>query len=120
MKIYLVRRIEDKGILGVFWGSPAAVWDTVDELGDPSSFEAAVLDFGAIYIDTPTEPAWQQYDDMSEEGPDYGPKDFAGYTPSVSFSDAIRAQSDMKWTRLDHTNEGVGLVRRVFDATEAK
>ena len=120
MKVYLVRRIEDKGVLGVFWGSPEAVWDCVDELGDPPFFEAAELTFGAIYIDTPTEPVWQQYSDMEEEGPDYGPEDFAGYTPNETFFSAIRDQASLKWKRLDYADEGVGLLRRIFDTRKDK
>jgi hypothetical protein len=115
MDVYLVRRIEDKGVLGIFWGSKADVWDAVDELGDPPIYEAARLKPGAVYFEGPQEPIWQQFEGMSEEGPDHGLEDFSGYTPSGSLSCQIREQDKLRWKQLDHTDEGVGLLRRIFD-----
>lgn len=119
MDVYLVRRVSDKGILGVFWGSPATVWDTVDELGDPCIFEAAKIGPGAIYIDGASEPVWGQYDDAAEDCYEVeGPEDFTGYTPSELLSNAIHDQKTLKWKRLDYTDEGVGMLRRILDKIE--
>lgn len=119
MHVYLVRRIADKGILGVFWGSPEEVWNTVDELCDPCIFEAAKIDSGAIFIDGPTEPVWQQYDDTDEDGTiTHGPEDFSGYTPSEMLDGVIRDQSLLTWKRLDYADEGAGILRQIRNEIE--
>ncbi len=115
MYVYLVRRIADKGVLGVFWGSPESVWNTVDELGDPCIFEAAKIDSGAIYIDGSSEPIWQQFDDMAEEEEvTESPKDFSSYIPSESLSLLIRDQSLLRWRRFNYADEGAGIIQQVL------
>lgn len=116
MKVYLVRRVEDKGILGVFWGSPACVWDCIDEIADPSDYEAAVLERGAIYA-CDKEPVWSQWEN---EDSDLQPEDFSGYTPSEGLGIAIRDQESLRWKRLDYADEGVGLIARIRERLPAK
>lgn len=103
MGVYLVRRIEDHGVLGIFWGDRYDVWSCVDEVGDPAIFEYAALKPGAIYAeDCSNEPQWPQ-DTISEdedEDEDAGGGRFAAYTSSESLSEAIHNQKRLRWHKF--------------------
>ena len=113
MSVYLVRRIETKGVLGIFWGSPADVWDAVDELGDPSAYEAARLRPGAIYA-RDEEPVWDQWHDVPPDA-DMTPETFAAYSSSEGLWNQITDQKELRWKPLDPADKGVGILARLQD-----
>lgn len=115
MQIYLVRRIEDHGILGIFWGSKADVWDCVDEVADPADYEyAAIRRPGGLYHGGEKEPQAVQFamDYEGENAPDFT---FEGYEPSELLSDAVYNQASLRWYPFDGACEGVGIIARAVE-----
>ena len=98
MSVYLVRRIDDQGILGIFWGTKEQVIDIIDEVADPVDFEAHKLFASAIYCEESTEPKWPQ-DEMrySREERRKLAKDFRRYTPSEWLAGVLADQEGYDW-----------------------
>ena len=115
MNIYLVRRAETKAILGVYWSeSLYNLWWTIDELGEPSIYEAAELcEPGAIHFPGQEPVAVQSNlcgDD--EENADFT---FAGAEPSQNLLASIHQQSALEWAALPDAREIEAYRRKAND-----
>lgn len=114
MKVYLIRRIETKGVLGIYWAnSISALWDTIDEVGDPGIYEYTVLrDAGGLFFPD-EEPVIADYDN-DDENADDADISWAEAVPSECFSEAIFFQDRYKWIAMPHTDEPGGMVHEAF------
>ena len=121
MGTYLVRHKETKEIQGIFWGTKAEIWDTMDELGDPADCEYAPLSHGALYtaLQYGKGLRYPQADkgEINDETTDF---DWSQFSISERFWEEIAVQTKLKWKSFDFANEGVGLIKRIRDEREKK
>jgi len=115
MQIYLVRHIETKEIAGLFCGSKVEVWDTVDEIDDPYSYEYAVLNSGAIYTHAiiGEGPIAQQWDFKKDDDEESIPFDWSSFNESEVFCEQLHCQNQLRWHRFDASDVGIGLIARI-------
>jgi hypothetical protein len=116
MKVCLVRNVETKKLLGVYWGDPASIWDAVDECTDPSDYEYANLKHGGLYWGD-EEPEALQYGAMDDDSPHFS---WDGLQSTEALCDAIHDQSRLRWRRFDYADQGVGLVARIVRQVDAE
>lgn len=118
MKIYLIREAGTTKIHGIFWAkNPADLWDAVDYMSDPPVFEhAEIRSAGGIWHDFACDET--KATDQSDDSED----DFV-FHPMSQTSDAVfevaLGQTTHQWVRFDYTDEGVGLLARIFREPDA-
>jgi hypothetical protein len=116
MKIYLVRRHNSAEIHGIFWAKNMyALWDTVDEMGDPVEFEwAEIKTHGGIWHDVPFEkskdtPQFMRDDENSD--PDFFFHDMT--EASETLLEMMGGQLSYKWTRFSAIDGPHGYIGRL-------
>lgn len=117
MKICLVRSIEHKSILGLFWAETnAELWWAVDEVADPSRYEYCALKNGALCFEGDNEPCIREWADGFADASDSDSEDmteqdtWSGATELGALMDATTpAFSDTKkWRRFPFADEPGG------------
>lgn len=126
MQLFLVREAGTTKVHGIFWAeTPAALWDAVDEMADPSRFEwAEIADFGGVWREEELDEALPVPDRADFPPGDDGDGAFGdAYSKALSFGvsgwgenllQMISNQGEHEWTRFDFADKGDGMIARVW------
>jgi len=114
MKAYLVRERGKKILHGIFWAQNlGALWDTVDEMGDPSDFEyRQPLGSGGMWHNIPIgEIETESWADEIEGCEEEKPASVSLDTMSELMCETMDTEDG--WKRFDFTNVGHGMLARI-------